>query len=527
MKKIWLVLCVLILIGILCALYIFIPRNLKFDIDLPSGFEFDYSNSELFVTANSSYMSITISNEWSPYEDTWGYIDYYQNRFYTNEQYQAENNITLHENRYVNMNGNKVQILTLTKDYENIEDDTYTYAYIQTDGGQHYTRFMFKSHQAFDEEYVKMYEKILNSYKLKNDLFRSKIIRFANKVMRKLFNCDNFFKEYKNVNHIETKAKENPNWDEKTRELYKSFKESNDLIWGLFIKGMHGDAIKNTIPELEEKINHKFEIMLVYNHLGDPLPLEAMEQMKDEDRIIELTYQMCVKNNEVLYGYTPMFDILDGKYDNEIRTLANEIKEFENPVLFRLNNEMNSDWTSYCGIIGLSDPEIYKGVWRRIYNIFEEENVTNCIWIFNPNDNNYPPSDWNNFIAYYPGDEYVQMIGVTGYNTGTYYAEKYGEKWRTFKEIYDGIDSKYLKYFSDFPWIITEFASSSYGGDKAEWITDMFDDIRNHKNIKAAVWFSEGDYNPETKEVARPYYLDETPETTEAFKNGLEKLEND
>ena len=42
--------------------------------------------------------------------------------------------------------------------------------------------------------------------------------------------------------------------------------------------------------------------------------LEAMEEMKKQDRIIELTYQVCVKNNEVLFGYTPMFDILDGKY---------------------------------------------------------------------------------------------------------------------------------------------------------------------------------------------------------------------
>ena len=117
----------------------------------------------------------------------------------------------------------------------------------------------------------------------------------------------------------------------------------------------------------------------------------------------------------------------------------------------------------------------------------------------------------------------MQMIGVTGYNTGTYYAEKYGERWRTFKEIYDGIDSKYLKYFKDFPWIITEFASSSYGGDKAKWITDMFEDLKNHKNIKAAVWFSEADYNLENGEVARPYYLNETPETVKAFRDGLKK----
>ena len=305
MKK-WLIcLIVLILIGVITALYVFIPRALAFDIELPKGFKFDYSNSELFVIASDDDMSITISKEWSPYEDTWWYIDYYQNRFYVNENYLSENNIKLEENRHTQINGNETLILTLTKGYENIEDTTYTYAYIQTDGKQHYTRFMFKSHKVFDDEYVKTYEKILNSYKVKNTPFRSKVIRFSNKVMRKLFGVEgDFFKEYKEANHISVTAKENPNWDDKTKKLYEGFKNSDDIIWGLFIRGMHGNAINTTIPELEEKLEHKFDIMLVYNHLGDPLPLEAMEEMKKQDRIIELTYQVCVKNNEVLFGYT-------------------------------------------------------------------------------------------------------------------------------------------------------------------------------------------------------------------------------
>lgn len=263
----------------------------------------------------------------------------------------------------------------------------------------------------------------------------------------------------------------------------------------------------------------------MYNHLGNPLPIETMRKMKDKDKIIELTVQTCANNNTKLFDYTPMFDIIEGKRDEQIRILANEIKEFGNPVLFRLNNEMNSDWTSYSGIITLSDPEIYKEVWHKIYNIFEEENVTNCIWIFNPNDNNYPPSKWNNFLAYYPGNEYVHMIGVTGYNTGTYYAEQNGETWKSFKTIYDEIYNKYKDLFKEFPWIITEFASSSVGGDKAKWIEDMFKNINNYPNIKAAVWFSAADYDPsytETLKVSRPYWLDETTEILEAFKKGLE-----
>ena len=38
-----------------------------------------------------------------------------------------------------------------------------------------------------------------------------------------------------------------------------------------------------------------------------------------------------------------IYDILNGKYDDFFRLYAQKIKEFNHPILFRLNNEMNGD----------------------------------------------------------------------------------------------------------------------------------------------------------------------------------------
>lgn len=111
------------------------------------------------------------------------------------------------------------------------------------------------------------------------------------------------------------------------------------------------------------------------------------------------------------------------------------------------------------------------------------------------------------------------MLGVTGYNNGTYYAYQ-GETWRSFGEIYDKVQEEYEPHFIRFPWIITEFASSSVGGDKAAWITDMFQRLGDYPNIRIAVWFSAADYD-EAGNPARPYWLDETEETLNAFREGL------
>jgi hypothetical protein len=223
-----------------------------------------------------------------------------------------------------------------------------------------------------------------------------------------------------------------------------------------------------------------------------------------------------------MFAKSPLLEIYRGNLDEELRQWARDAKAFGHPFLFRLNNEMNSDWTSYGGVVNLADPYLFTAVWQRIWNIFEEGGVDNCLWIYNPNDRQAPPSNWNNSLAYYPGNEYTQMIGVTGYNNGTYYT-KWAEEWREFDVIYDLIWEEYSPHFSAFPWMVTEFASSGIGGDKVKWIENMFDHIGDYPNIRIAVWFSHADYDDANGVAARTYWLDETPETVEAFRKGLKK----
>ena len=464
-------------------------------INLPKNLEYNFSLSTNISQAYNENMDITISLERSPYPDVWEYIDYYQNRFILNENYQQKNNITLIENAKTNINGNDVQIIALVRNTDNTHClNNYTYAYMKLNG-QNYLRIMIKSKE-YNDELISQYTQMLTSF-------------------------TQIAPQFEDGNHIEFYPIANSNWNNDTKTLYNELTSSNNIKWGIFAADIANEGINVTIPNIEKQLDYTFDAILMYNHLGTPLPLDAMKKVSNENRIIELTVQTCYANNVQLFDYTPMFDIIDGKLDDKIKTLANEIKSLDTPILFRLNNEMNTDWTSYSGIINLCDPDIYIDVWHHIYNIFEEENVQNCIWIFNPNDNNYPPSKWNDFLNYYPGNGYVHLLGVTGYNPGTYYAEKNGEQWKTFEYIYDEIYNKYNNIFSSFPWIITEFASSSIGGDKAKWITDMFEHIHKYNNIKMAVWFSAADYD-ENGVAARPYWLDETQETLQAFKEGIQ-----
>lgn len=465
-------------------------------VDMPKDSKFDFDLSPLYTKVYGDDFDATVSMEYSPYDDVSEYLAYYLNRFILSSDYQKGNNLSVSETKIETTKGYDAQIIkAVINEPGDAEFDKYAYVLIKTDTRIFY-RMMFR-YNASDFDSV-------------------------------IDNAVNSFAYYKPIGDAVYDVKFKPetpkHWSKETKELYQKITDADQIRWGIFAKNIYDEGIDKTVPEIEQKTGYTFPVILSYVHFTHQFPTEFMQKNYDNGRIVELTYQITDNNNEKLFGYTPNMDIYRGLKDEEIRKFARAAKEFGHPFLFRLNNEMNSDWTSYSGIVNMSDPEIFVSNWRRFYDIFKEEGVDNAIWIYNPNDHNYPPCNWNNFLAYYPGDEYVQMIGVTGYNTGTYYSEEFGEIWREFQTIYDDVQYKYQPFFSEFPWIITEFGSSSVGGDKVKWIENMFNCIDKYENIKIAVWFSYADYDyrPEYKgKVARPYWLDETEDTLNAFTKGV------
>lgn len=483
----------------------FVNYSKGYSFNVPKDVKFDFSLSPLFVDIYNEDFTMRVSREWSPYDDVEEYIDHYLNRFLKNVDWRIENDVTFKYGKY--------EFAPNAPSYI-VERDDFLIKNMQNDNFEKYSFVIFRNDD-------KPFFCITTKYHDEQSVYADTIIN----------NMINTFTTLPVSGKDEFELSYSPvipeNWTNETKELYaKLTNKDTDLMWGIFTKDIYGEGINTTIPKYEKELEYNFPVVLAYMHTNHEFPLDFMNQTWNDGKIVELTYQMTTTNNEKLMGYTPNIDIYRGTMDQEIRELARQAKAFGHPFLFRINNEMNSDWTSYGGVVNLRDPELFISNWRRFYDIFQEEGANNVIWVFNPNDRNYPPCDWNNSLAYYPGNEYVQMIGITGYNTGTYYAEEMGETWREFEDIYDAIYEEYGEIFKDFPWMITEFSSSSIGGDKVKWINSMFDCINKYENLKIAVWFDYADFDYREEKntvVSRPYFLAETPETMQAFKNGIHK----
>jgi hypothetical protein len=105
-------------------------------------------------------------------------------------------------------------------------------------------------------------------------------------------------------------------------------------------------------------------------------------------------------------GWEPQYGLAAVRDDDYVRLFARQARESGMPIFLRFASEMNGNWVPWY-----DDPATYVEKFRLIANIMKEE-APNVAMVWSPN---YVPAD--NIDAYYPGDEYVDWVGVSLYST--------------------------------------------------------------------------------------------------------------
>ena len=165
--------------------------------------------------------------------------------------------------------------------------------------------------------------------------------------------------------------------------------------------------------------------------------------------------------------------INDGSSDRNIASVARKLKGMKRPILMRWGWEMNGDWFEWDGSHNGEDPANYVKAWRRLHRIFDENGADNVAWVWSPNWNSHPGDSWNKFQKYYPGDAYVDWVGVSGYN---FYDESPSTLFRAVVNAYG----------SRKPIILSETAAVQ---NKAKWIRQLSSWVKATPAVGAVVWF--------------------------------------
>jgi Glycosyl hydrolase family 26 len=179
-----------------------------------------------------------------------------------------------------------------------------------------------------------------------------------------------------------------------------------------------------------------------------------------------------------------LMTIVDGKHNDYIRQWAQAAAAWGKPFFLRFAHEMNGDWTSWSPGVNGNKSREFVSAWRRVHSIFQRQGAKNVRWVWAPVAHYEGATPYEDV---YPGDEYVDWVGISGYNWGD---TQPWSQWQSFLKIFNQ-SYNMLGALTSKPIMIPEVASTELGGNKAAWIRRaFFEEIPNmFPRIRAVVWF--------------------------------------
>jgi beta-mannanase len=203
--------------------------------------------------------------------------------------------------------------------------------------------------------------------------------------------------------------------------------------------------------------------------------------------------------------------IAAGDFDTYITSWATALRDYGSPVLLRFAHEMNGTWYPWSAGANGNQPADFIAAWRRIVMRFHDAGASNVRWVWAVN---VASPTTTPFGVCYPGDEYVDAVGLDGYNAGQAASAAGWGGWLGFDAVF-GPSYAALRNLTSRPVVITEMGCGEEGGDKAEWIRETFTRQlpEQFSDVRGFVWFNE------PKEA--DWRVDSSPAALTAFREAL------
>lgn len=218
-----------------------------------------------------------------------------------------------------------------------------------------------------------------------------------------------------------------------------------------------------------------------------------------------------------------------GAFDDYLHQYAKDIVATGLPLGIRFNHEMNGVWYPWSETDGkgasLNGNNVgdYVKVWKHVHDIFQAEGANSLVaWIWSPNIvNNLPTSHKSQefLAALYPGDDYVDWVGLSGYLRPPYKEDNDFTFDYTFKQSLDQLRALTTK-----PIMLAEVGASETDGHKSAWITSFFDAMTKPENsdIIGFAWFNLAVTSyVEGERATNDWRINSRADTLSAFISGL------
>jgi len=214
-----------------------------------------------------------------------------------------------------------------------------------------------------------------------------------------------------------------------------------------------------SVFDKEREWDVSFDLVTVYR----PVESVGYNYIRTDGKVLQLVTEIRGTIQE----------IASGKYDAHVLKLAQEIKKKGEEVWIRQLHEFNFSQDTYPWCIYPYTPvkiETFKSAWRRLVSIYRRVGAPVKFQLCLQGTN--PSGDPTPFAAFYPGDSWVDQVGVNLYiNPGARMASL---KERLDRGIYTSLCALGT---TPKPIFIGETSCTDVSNDKTRWLRDAWRDL--------------------------------------------------
>lgn len=151
----------------------------------------------------------------------------------------------------------------------------------------------------------------------------------------------------------------------------------------------------------------KLDRLMFYTGFDQSLLAKYMKELSEAAGVEEIVLAW-----DPVGGDGTLHQVVNHAFDAYLTEQANACKTWGKPLIIRIAHEFNGNWHSTWGTFHESAAEFIAG-WKYIVEYFASKGVTNVKWAWNPNI--WGGASTQDPTTYYPGDLFVDLIGLDGY----------------------------------------------------------------------------------------------------------------
>jgi mannan endo-1,4-beta-mannosidase len=236
--------------------------------------------------------------------------------------------------------------------------------------------------------------------------------------------------------------------------------------FGVALDGAPRDMSR--VDAFARRIGGKPDMVTLYESFDDDFAAAEVRKIHEYGALTVLRWEP--------YRHS-LADTADGRYDAYLTAFAEDVRRLNLPIVLTVAHEMNGHW--YPWGAHRNAPADFVAAWRHIHDVFRTVGATNVIWTWTPNVVNHLPDA--PLKPLYPGDPYVDWIGLDGYFTHR------GEQ--TFDELF-GPTLREVGRFTRKPALIVETGAEP-GTLRARAVRDLIGSVAADRDVVGFVYFNQ------------------------------------